>query len=124
MTIPHSFNFHLGFSSLLLLATMEEKRGTKHPRSPSKESSSSPSSVSTPPPASLESLLPHGSPSEISSRRHYLPVFEQGGPSEKVPMVDLSSDEEDAFPDISWDEDFARRLFGDLNHGLHHPQRL
>jgi hypothetical protein len=33
-------------------------------------------------------------------------------------VVDLSSDEEDVFPDTSWDEDFARRLFGDLNCSL------
>jgi hypothetical protein len=32
-------------------------------------------------------------------------------------MVDLSSssDEECLIPDTSWDEEFARRLFGDLN---------
>jgi hypothetical protein len=36
-------------------------------------------------------------------------------------VVDLTSDEEDAFPDTSLDEDFARRLFSDLNHGLLGP---
>jgi hypothetical protein len=30
-------------------------------------------------------------------------------------VVDLSSDEEDFFPDTSWDEEFTRKLFGDLN---------
>jgi hypothetical protein len=34
-------------------------------------------------------------------------------------VVDLSSDEEEnALSDTSWDEEFARRLFGDLNRGL------
>jgi hypothetical protein len=44
-------------------------------------------------------------------------VFEQGGPSEKVPVVDLSSssDEEGLISDTSCDEKFTRKLFGDLN---------
>jgi hypothetical protein len=35
-------------------------------------------------------------------------------------MVDLSSslDEEGLIHDTSWDEEFARRLFGDLNRGV------
>jgi hypothetical protein len=35
-------------------------------------------------------------------------------------VIDLSSssDEEDFFTDTSWDAEFARRLFGDLNHDL------
>jgi hypothetical protein len=47
-------------------------------------------------------------------------VFEQGGPSKKVLVVDLSSssDEEGLIPDTSRDEEFARRLFGDLNHDI------
>jgi hypothetical protein len=34
-----------------------------------------------------------------------------------VPMVDLSSssDEKGLIPDTSWDDEFARRLFGNLN---------
>jgi hypothetical protein len=50
-------------------------------------------------------------------------VFEQVSPSEKVPVVDLSlfSDEEGPIPDTSWDEEFARRLFSDLNHGVLGP---
>jgi hypothetical protein len=37
-------------------------------------------------------------------------------------VVDLTSDEEDnAFPDTSRDEVFARRLFGNLNYGLLRP---
>jgi hypothetical protein len=44
-------------------------------------------------------------------------VFEQGGPFEKVPVVDLSSssDEEGLIPNTSRDEEFVRRFFGDLN---------
>jgi hypothetical protein len=33
-------------------------------------------------------------------------------------VVDLSSREEDAFPDTSQDEEIVRKLFGDLNRGL------
>jgi hypothetical protein len=80
---------------------MEDKRRTKLPHSPSKEESSSPSSVSTPKSALLGSPPPPGSPSEVSLHHHCSPVFEQGGPSEKVPVVDLSSDGEDNFPDTS-----------------------
>jgi hypothetical protein len=50
-------------------------------------------------------------------------VFEQDGPSEKVPVVDLfsSSNEEGLIPDTSRDEEFVRRLFGDLNHDVLGP---
>jgi hypothetical protein len=102
---------------------MEGKRGTKRSCSPSKEGSSSPSGGLTPPLALSRSPPPPGSPSEISSRRHCLPVFEQGGPSEKVPVVDLSSssNKECLIPDTSWDEEFIRRIFGDLNCGVLGP---
>jgi hypothetical protein len=46
------------------------------------------------------------------------PIFEQGGPSERIPVVDLSLDEEDLIPDTSRDEEFVKRLFGDLNREL------
>jgi hypothetical protein len=44
-------------------------------------------------------------------------VWEQGGSSEKAPVVDLSSssDEGDLIVDVSWEEEFTRRLFGDFN---------
>jgi hypothetical protein len=44
-------------------------------------------------------------------------MFEQGGPSEKVPVVDLSSssDEECLIPDILRDGEFTKKLFGNLN---------
>jgi hypothetical protein len=96
---------------------MEDKRGTKHSHSPSKEGSSSPSGGLTPPPVLSGSPLPLGSPSEISSCRPCSPVFEQGGTSKKAPVVDLSSssDVEGLIPDTSHDEEFTRRIFGDIN---------
>jgi hypothetical protein len=47
-------------------------------------------------------------------------MFDQGGPSGTILVIELSSslDEEDFFTDASWDAEFARRLFGDLNHDL------
>jgi hypothetical protein len=50
-------------------------------------------------------------------------MFEQDSPSEKVPVVDLSSssDEEDLIPDILRGEEFTRRLFGDLNRVVLRP---
>jgi hypothetical protein len=50
-----------------------------------------------------------------------LPLCEQGGPSEPVSVVDLalSSGEEDSV--TSWDEEFARKLFGDLNRDILGP---
>jgi hypothetical protein len=38
-------------------------------------------------------------------------------------VVNLSSsfDEEDLIADVSWDEEFTRRLFGDLNHNFLGP---
>jgi hypothetical protein len=99
---------------------MEDKRGTKrsHSRSPLKEGSSSPSSVSTPPSSPSRSTPPPGSPSEVSSRRLRSPIFGQGRPSERISEVDLSSDEGDFFLDTSWDEEFTRKLFGDLDRSL------
>jgi hypothetical protein len=38
-----------------------------------------------------------------------------------IPIVDLSLDEEDLFPDTSRDEEFTRKLFDDLNRGLLGP---
>jgi hypothetical protein len=57
-------------------------------------------------------------PSEISSHRPLSPTYEQGESTKRIPVVDLSSDEEDIFPDTSRDEEFSKRLFGDLNCGL------
>jgi hypothetical protein len=62
------------------------------------------------------------SPPDVSSHRAPSPVRDHGGPSEEIPVVDLSSDdEENALPNISWDEEFAQRLFGNLNCGVLGP---
>jgi hypothetical protein len=70
-----------------------------------------------------ESPSPLGSLSEISSRHPCSPVFEQGGPSEKAPVVDLSSSyhEEGLIADVSRDEEFVRRLFDDFNRDVLEP---
>jgi hypothetical protein len=39
----------------------------------------------------------------------------------EIPVVDLSSNEENGLPNTSWDEEFARRFFGDLNRWLLGP---
>jgi hypothetical protein len=122
IAISHFFTFRLGFSSLLLhLTTLEDKRGIKCPRLPSKGGSSSPSSVATPPPAPSESPPLPGSPPEVFSRHHRSPVFEQGGPSKRIPAWVFHRTRKMSSHDTSWDEDFARTLFGDLNHGLLRP---
>jgi hypothetical protein len=72
---------------------MEDKRATKCSHSLSMEGSSSPSGGSTPPPVLSGSPPPSGSLLEISS-----PVFEQGGPSEKVLVLDLSSSSDELDP--------------------------
>jgi hypothetical protein len=50
-------------------------------------------------------------------------VWEQRGSSGKAPVVNLSlsSDEEDIITNVSQNEEFARRLFGDLNHDFLWP---
>jgi hypothetical protein len=95
---------------------MEDKRGTKHSHSPSKEGSSSSSSGASTPLSSLSgSVPPPVSPLEGSPHRPPSPVREHDRPSETIPVVDLSSDEEEILPDTMGDEEFARRLFGELN---------
>jgi hypothetical protein len=106
----------VGVSSFLLHSTtMEDKRGTKRPHSLSRQDSSSLNSISTQLSAPSGSPSPPGSLSEVSSLRLCSPIFEQGGPSERISMVDLSSNEEDLIPDTSRDEEFNKRLFGDFN---------
>jgi hypothetical protein len=102
---------------------MEDKKNLKRPRSPSDKGSSSPSKASTPPPSRSGSHSPTHSPPVTSSRRLCLPLCEQGGPSEPVPVVDLasSSGEEDSVTDTSRDEELARKLFGDLNRDILRP---
>jgi hypothetical protein len=50
-------------------------------------------------------------------------VFEQGGPSRNIPVIELSSssDEEGFFADTARDVEFAKQLFGDLNCDLLGP---
>jgi hypothetical protein len=95
---------------------MDDKRGTKHARSPSKEGSPSPYDAKTPPLAPSGSLPPLTSPPEVSSCCPRSPLREQGGSFEKAPVMDLSSssDEGDLIADVSRDEEFTRRLFGNL----------
>jgi hypothetical protein len=63
------------------------------------------------------------SPLEVSSCYPRSSVWERGGSSEKAPVVDhsSSSDEGDLIADVSWGEEFTRRLFGDLNHNFLGP---
>jgi hypothetical protein len=68
---------------------MEDKRRTKCLCSPSKEGSPSPSDTKTPSPAPSGSPPPPGYLSGIFSHHPCSPVFEQGGPSVKAPVVDL-----------------------------------
>jgi hypothetical protein len=71
--------------------------------------------ASTPPPSPSDSVPPPVSPPKASLRRPPLPVHEHDGPSEIIPLVDLSSDEDEIFPDTTRDEEFAQRPFGELN---------
>jgi hypothetical protein len=48
-------------------------------------------------------------------------MYEHGEPFEGFLMVDLTSEEDDAVPDTSRDEQIARKLFGDLNRCLLEP---
>jgi hypothetical protein len=50
-------------------------------------------------------------------------MFKQGGPSENIPVIELSSssDEEDFFADTARDAEFTRWMFGDLNRDLLGP---
>jgi hypothetical protein len=86
---------------------MEEKRGIKRSRSSASGSSSSSSGASTPPPSPSDSVLPPVSPLEASPHWPPSPVREHGGPSEVIPVVDLSFDEEEIFPDITRDEELT-----------------
>jgi hypothetical protein len=99
---------------------MKDKKNLKRPHSPSDEGSSSPSKASTPSLSRSGCPPPTQSPPATSSRRLCLPPCEQGGPSEPVPVVDLalSSGEEESIADTSRDEEFTRKLFGDLNRDI------
>jgi hypothetical protein len=49
------------------------------------------------------------------------PVCEHGEPSKTIPVVDLSSIEEEIFPGTTRDEEFTRRLFSELNREVLRP---
>jgi hypothetical protein len=91
---------------------MEDKTGIKHERSPSIEGSPLPDDAKTLIPMPSGSPPPPGSPSDVSSCRRCSSVFEQGGAS-GVTLVSIPSS---LVVDTSHDEEFARKLFGDLNH--------
>jgi hypothetical protein len=118
-SISHYFTFFLRvFSHSLHLLTMEDKRGTKRSRSFASGSSYLSSDTSTSSSSPSESLSPLVSPPDMSSRMPPPLIREHGRPSEEILVVDLSSGVENDFPDNSQDEEFARRLFKDLNRGL------
>jgi hypothetical protein len=94
---------------------MEEKRGIKRSRSSVSGSSSSLSGASTLPPSPSQSMPPPVQLPEASLCRPPSQVREHGVPSEAILVVDLSFDEEEIIPDIMQDEEFTRRLFGELN---------
>jgi hypothetical protein len=73
-----------------------------------------PDNVKTPPPASSGSPPPPRSPLEVCSHHRCSPVFEQGSASGMTPVSDPSS----LVVDTSRDKEFARKLFGDLNHDI------
>jgi hypothetical protein len=122
--ISHSSFSRLGFLSPALdLLAMEDNKGTKDTRSPTTEGSPSPSDTKTPPLMPSGSPPPPESPSEMISRHPRSPMFEQGGPSGNILVIELSSssDEEDFFADTAWDTEFTRQLFCDLNRDLLGP---
>jgi hypothetical protein len=122
LRIQHFSSFSSRVYSLPLhLCTMEEKRGIKHSRSSASGSSFSSSGASTPTSSLSNSMPPPVSPPEASSRRPPSPVHEHSGPFVAIPVVDLSSDEEEIFLDTTWDKEFARRVFNELNHELFGP---
>jgi hypothetical protein len=96
---------------------MEDKRGIKRERSPSAEGSPLPDDAKTPPPVPSGSPPPPGSLSGVSSRHRCSPVFEQGSASGMTPVSSPSS----LVVDTSRDEEFAKKLFGDLNRDILRP---
>jgi hypothetical protein len=96
---------------------MEDKKCVKHERSPSAGGNPLPDDAKTPPSAPSGSLPPPGSPSEVLSCRCYSPLFEPGSASGTTPVSRSSS----LVVDTSHDEEFARKLFGDLNRDILGP---
>jgi hypothetical protein len=96
---------------------MEDKKCVKRERSPSTEGNPLPDDAKTPPPVPFGSLPPPGSPIDVSSRRRCSSVFEQGSASGATPVSGPSL----LVVDTSRDEEFARKLFGDLNRDILGP---
>jgi hypothetical protein len=69
---------------------MGDKRGIKRERSPSVDGSPMANDAKTPLPVPSGSRSPPRSPSDVASRHPHSPLFEQGGPSEKAPVIDMS----------------------------------
>jgi hypothetical protein len=96
---------------------MDDKKGVKRDCSPSVEGNPLPDDAKTPPPAPSGSLPPPGSPSEVLSCRRCSPVFKQGNALGTTPVSGPSS----LVVDTSHDEEFARKLFGDLIYDILRP---
>jgi hypothetical protein len=96
---------------------MEDKKGVKCEHSPSAEGSLLADDAKTPPPVPSGSTPPPGSPSDVSSHRRCSSVFEQGSASGVTPVSGPSL----LVVDTSRDEEFARKLFGNLNHDIIGP---
>jgi hypothetical protein len=96
---------------------MEGKKDVKHERSPSAEGNPLLDDAKTPIPVPSRSPPPLGSPSDVSSRRRCSSVFEQGGASGVTPVSGPSL----LVVDTSRDEEFTRKLFGDLNRDILGP---
>jgi hypothetical protein len=96
---------------------MEDKRGVKRERSPSAEESPLPDDPKTPPSSLSGSLPPPESRSEVLSRHCCSPMFDQGSAS-GVTLVSVPSS---LIADTSHDEEFTRKLFGDLNRDILGP---
>jgi hypothetical protein len=96
---------------------MEDKKGVKRECSPSAEGSPLPDDAKTPTPVPSGSPPPLGSPSDVSSHCRCSSLFEQGSASGATPVSSPSS----LVVDTSHDEEFARKLFGDLNRDILGP---
>jgi hypothetical protein len=96
---------------------MEAKKGIKCECSPSAEGSPLPDDAKTLIPVPSGSPPPPRSPSDVSSRRRYSSVFEQGGAS----WATLVSIPSLLVVDTSRDEEFTRKLFGDVSRDILEP---
>jgi hypothetical protein len=109
------------FPFFLHFFTMGVKRGIKCSHVYVSVSSSSSSDALTPPSSPTGSLPPPASSLEGLIPGAAVPNVQAWQALWGFPMVDLSSGEEDTFPDTSRDEEIAWKLFGNLNRGLLGP---